>query len=99
MKEAKIGESKNNLSCYLEYVRAGGWVLVLDRDRPVARLVPLQPTAHGTKAQEARLARLERQGLLRRGEGGVPSWLGKRKPPRLRGSVLRDLLRERGSGW
>ena len=41
MKQAKIANLKNNLSRYLDHVRRGGSVIVLDRDRPVARLVPL----------------------------------------------------------
>jgi hypothetical protein len=45
------------------------------------------------------LLRLERRGLIRRGSGGLPEWLGRRKPPRLRGSVLQDLLKEREAGW
>ena len=39
MKGAKIGELRNHLSRYLDHVRGGGEVLVLDRDRPVARIV------------------------------------------------------------
>lgn len=99
MKRAKIGELKNNLSRYLDHVRGGEWVLVLDRDQPVAQLVPLQPALRGARGKDVRLVRLERRGLIRRGAGGLPDWLGRRKPPRLRGSVLRDLLRERKSGW
>ena len=99
MKKARIAELKNNLSRYLEHVRAGGSVLVLDRDQPVARIVPLQQTIPGGKGNEERLVRLERRGLIRRGAGGLPDWLGKRRPPRLRGSVLRDLLDEREGGW
>ena len=86
---------KNNLSRYLEYVRGGGTVLILDRDLPVARIVPLQHSAPAAGDDDTRLARLERRGLIRRGKGGLPEWLGRRKPPRLRGSVLRDLLDER----
>jgi prevent-host-death family protein len=41
VKSAKIAELKNNLSRYLDYVKAGGAVMVLDRDRPVAQIVPL----------------------------------------------------------
>ena len=40
MKQAKIGERRNHLSNYLEHVRGGGEVVVLDRDRPIARIVP-----------------------------------------------------------
>src|SRR5262245_28030774 len=100
MKSAKIAELKNNLSRYLDYVKAGGAVTVLDRDKPVARIVPLG--RHGTKradSGDALLTRLERRGVIRRGTGGLPAWFGKRRPPRVRGSVLRDLLAERGRGW
>jgi prevent-host-death family protein len=96
MKKAKIAELKNHLSRYLDHVRSGESVLVLDRDQPVAQIVPL---ARPTGGARGRLARLERRGLIRRGSGGLPEWLGKRKPPRLRGSVLKDLLAERGAGW
>ncbi len=98
MKRAKIAELKNNLSRYLEHVRGGGTVLVLDRDRPVAQIVPLRRGRDSTRAKE-RLARLERRGLIRRGTGGLPDWVGRRKPPRLRGSLLKDLLDERERGW
>ncbi|MGH7264148.1 MAG: type II toxin-antitoxin system Phd/YefM family antitoxin [Candidatus Rokuibacteriota bacterium] len=98
MKKARIAELKNNLSRYLDHVRSGGTVLVLDRDRPVARIVPVQAASVAGDDDE-RLARLERQGFIRRGSGGLPDWFGKRRLPRLRGSVLGDLLRERESGW
>lgn len=99
MKTAKIAELKNNLSRFLDHVRSGGSVLVLDRDRPVAQIVPLERSVRGSGGHVARLLRLERRGLIRRGTGGLPDWLGKRRPPRLRGSVLKDLLREREGGW
>ena len=100
MKSAKIADLKNNLSRYLEHVKTGGSVMVLNRDRPVAQIVPLS-RAPGRRAGHdgARLARLERQGVIRRGTRGLPDRLGRRRPPRLRGSVLRDLLAERRSGW
>src|SRR3990172_5061044 len=98
MKKAKIAELKNHLSRYLDHVRSGASVLVLDRDQPVAQIVPLAPPAGGSGGHEGRLARLEPRGLIRRGSGGLPEWLGKRKPPRLWGSVLKDLVAERGAG-
>jgi antitoxin (DNA-binding transcriptional repressor) of toxin-antitoxin stability system len=99
MKKAKIAELKNSLSRYLEHVRGGGTVMVFDRDQPVALLVPLPHGPRDGPGPAERLARLERRGLIRRGTGGLPGWLGRRRPPRFRGSVLRDLLRERGEGW
>jgi len=91
---------KNQLSRYLDHVRAGGEVLVFDRQQPIARLVPVlrsRRPAYGPD-DEARLASLERRGLVRRGSAGPrPRPL----PPaiRLRGGLLRDLLAERESGW
>lgn len=99
MKKARIAELKNHLSRYLDHVKGGGSVLVLDRDQPVAQIVPLQSAGRGSGSHEERLARLERRGIIRRGTGGLPDWLGRRKPPRLRGSVLKDLLKEREAGW
>jgi hypothetical protein len=51
------------------------------------------------KSDEARLARLEKKGLIRRGSGGNQQLLLKRRPVKLKGSVLTDLLEERRSGW
>jgi prevent-host-death family protein len=99
MKTVRIAELKNNLSRYVDHVRAGGSVLVLDRNRPVARLVPLRAETGEPGSDDDRLARLERQGLIRRGTGGRPPWLGRRKPVRLRGGLLKDLLADRAAGW
>ncbi|MBK5295687.1 MAG: type II toxin-antitoxin system prevent-host-death family antitoxin [Vicinamibacteria bacterium] len=96
MKRAKIAELKNSLSRYLDHVREGGQVLVMDRDRPVARIVPVEPASEGA---DDRLDRLERRGLVRKGSGGAPAWLGRRRPARVKGSVLGDLLAERGEAW
>jgi len=62
MQKATISQLKNHLSRYLQRVRAGETVLILDRKRPVARIERV--TAE--KGVEARLIRLERDGLLRR---------------------------------
>lgn len=95
MKKAKIAILKNNLSRYLAHVRGGGTVLVLDRDQPVARLMPLPST--GMRGGAERLARLERQGLLRRGAIGRAR--ASARPVRLPGGVLRGLLEDRERGW
>ena len=70
---------------------------LLDRNKPVARLVPIAK-ADRKAAMDARLIELERKGWLRRGTGGLPKFMRKR-PIRLKGSVLKDLLDERESGW
>ncbi len=77
MIRATISELKNGLSAYLRQVKSGESVLVLDRKTPVARLVP---AGYGTEAREqralyetemvreladeAKLARLERAGIV-----------------------------------
>ena len=101
MQRAKIGEMKNKFSRYLDHVREGGEVLVFDRDRPVARLVPVAraTTTDGVEASdEARLASLERRGLVRRGSA-VMRRSALPRPIRLAGGVLADLLAERETGW
>lgn len=41
MKTVNIGELKNQLSAYLRYVRNGEEVVIKDRNRPVARILPI----------------------------------------------------------
>jgi prevent-host-death family protein len=98
MKKAGIAELRNNLSRYLDHVRAGGTVVVCDRDIPVARIVPIDSGKTRTKeADEARLARLERKGLIRRGRGNMLEWLEQKKPVKIAGGLLHTLLEERES--
>ncbi|HVO96090.1 MAG TPA: type II toxin-antitoxin system prevent-host-death family antitoxin [Terriglobales bacterium] len=99
MKKAGIAELKNNLSRYLDQVKNGESILVLDRNHPVAQIIPLQKTARGVIERDDRLARLERKGLIRRGSGGSGQWITKRRLVKVPGSVLQDLLDERRSGW
>jgi prevent-host-death family protein len=99
MEYAKIGELRDRLSRYLDQVREGTEVLVLDRDRPVARLVPAGGTSPEPAGDDALLLDLERRGLLRRGKGRYPAVLRRGQPVKVRGSVLADLRSERESGW
>jgi prevent-host-death family protein len=43
MTHVKIAELKNHLSRHLRAVEAGGEVIVTDRQRPIARIVPATP--------------------------------------------------------
>jgi len=103
MKKAKIGELRNGLSRYLDYVRAGGSVMVYDRDTPIAEIVPLTRTKSRNKKDldEERLVRLERKGAIRRGKGDLAEWFKTHRPIDIPGgaSVLDALLEERESGW
>jgi prevent-host-death family protein len=63
MKTATISEAKNHLSELLARVQRGETVLILDRDKPVARIVPIETT---DRTDDERLADLERRGIIRR---------------------------------
>jgi prevent-host-death family protein len=98
MRVASVSEAKNRLSALLDLVRGGESVLIVDRGVPVARL---EPAVKGEGADEARLARLERAGLIRRRTGPPPvALISSEEPPKARdgGSVLEALLEERREG-
>jgi antitoxin (DNA-binding transcriptional repressor) of toxin-antitoxin stability system len=97
MKKANIASLKDQLSRYLDYVRAGGTVRVFDRQRPIAEIVPLDERARPATALTAVLADLERQGILRRGRGDAREFL-RRRLPRAGRSVVAALLEDRREG-
>ena len=104
MKKAKIAELRNGLSRYLDHVRAGGSVVVYDRDTPIAEIVPLTRSKSRNKRDldEARLARLEAKGAIKRPTGDFAAWLKTHKPIKFPGGpagVVQALLEERESGW
>ena len=90
---------RKNFLRYIDRVMDGESILVMDRNQPVAQVVPLGSKGRGLASAEGRLTRLERKGLIRRGTGASIKWLLKRRPPKLKGSVLQDFLDERRSGW
>lgn len=61
MKTVNIGTLKNQLSAYLRLVRDGQEVVVKDRDRPVARILPIRAPA----AAEDEEAQLVAAGVMR----------------------------------
>ena len=99
MKKASIAKLKVNLSRYLDQVKRGESILVIERKQPVAMIVPVSSTGKRLESDNDRLARLERNGLIRRGTPGRSKWLLKRRPIKVTGSVLQDLLDERANGW
>jgi antitoxin (DNA-binding transcriptional repressor) of toxin-antitoxin stability system len=99
MKYAKIGQLRDGLSRYIDQVREGSEILVLDRDRPVARIVPAGGPSPAPGGDGGRLLDLERRGILRRGKGRYPAVLKRGRPVKVTGSVLAELCSERESGW
>ena len=100
MKRVRISELRGRLSRYLDHVRAGGTVIVLDRDRPIAEIRPIPPRPPGvSKADAERIERLERKGLVRRGTGTLPPGflerLRKRGPVSRGAPLYKGILEER----
>ena len=95
VKEARISEIKNHLSRYLALVRRGEVVRILDRDRPVAQIVPIGHAAGGRVVGGEALAEMERKGLVRRGSGRIAPEILSKDPPGRPCGVLAALLEER----
>jgi prevent-host-death family protein len=99
MAAAKLSDVKNDLSRYVARVRRGERIRILVRGVPVAEIVPIESTRESDDDEEARLADLERRGIIRRGIGGIEAGI-LRPGPRPRGRPTSDLLiDERRSGW
>ena len=99
MKRASITEVKNGLSALLDQVKAGETVVITDRGIPVARIVP-DVGGTDSDADEARLSRLERAGVLRRATAKMPLDLLLSPPPKTAkpARVVEALLEERREG-
>jgi prevent-host-death family protein len=102
MKSASITEARNNLSALLDQVKEGESILITEHGRPVARLEPVRDLS-SKDADEARIADLERRGIVRRnGTGRIPKAILDTPPPKLpRGmkSLVDLILEEREEGW
>ena len=93
MLKANVSTLKNNLSRYLQKVRRGQTVEVLDRDQPVARLVPVSLPDEHHDEWVGHLARLD---LIRCGPmKGNQKILKTRPPGKTSAHVLEALLEER----
>lgn len=97
MKKASISAAKNGLSALLDRVRNGQSITIEDRGVPVARL---EPIVGQDKDPEGRLARLARQGIVRRPARALSAaWLSVRPPRLLKGRAgSAILIEERGDG-
>jgi len=95
MKTAAVSKLKSHLSEYLDQVKGGAEVLITDRGKPVARLVPICRN----KVSIESLSHMERQGLIKLGSGKLPShfWaMPRAEDPR--GLLLKALIEEREEG-
>jgi prevent-host-death family protein len=91
MKVTTIATLKASLSELLAGVKAGEEVIVTERGRPVARILPYVPG-------DSELDDLARGGLVRRPRGALPDGFWSHSgPPDPRGRLLDALLTERES--
>ena len=93
MKKTSVSELKNQISRYLDYVKHGETVLVLDRSVPVAELKPVTG-----KSSSGKLIALERKGIIRLGSGKIPETFFKQSLSGKRARILDALLEERAKG-
>lgn len=100
MTSAGVAELKAQLSRYLTAVQAGGEVLITDRGRPVARLVPPSGgSAASGEVELGRLQQLEREGIVRMPVAEISEDLWEMDRPEDPGSSVRGALTdERSSG-
>jgi prevent-host-death family protein len=90
MQTVKIADLKNNLSRHLARVKRGGELTVLDRNTPVARIVPFTSgdgpatraaAGSGGAAAAGRVEELTRQGILSPGNPrAVAEWAQDHRP-------------------
>lgn len=78
MRSTNIADLRNRLTQYLREVRAGEEIVVRDRQRPIAKIVPF--TVDDREADEAALVA---SGLMRKGSGTLPRSFWTARRPRL----------------
>ena len=81
MRSTNIADLRNRLTQYLQEVRAGEEILVRDRQRPIAKIVPFS-----VDDEDADDASLVAAGLMRKGSGTLPPsfWRARRSRVALR---------------
>jgi len=88
----KVGsrEFKNRLGRYLQAVREGQTLIITDRGKAVAQVVPPAETHSGTSAVEERLKELEAQGLIHLAKKPLPKF----RPAKSRGKPASQIIIE-----
>jgi prevent-host-death family protein len=75
MRSANIAELKNRLTQYLREVRAGEEIIVRDRQRPIAKIVPLSVD------DDPQDAALVAAGLMRKAQRSLPAAFWRTRRP------------------
>ena len=99
MIQTNISTIKSQLSSYLDRVKGGEEVVIADRDRPVAKLVPYRSSESRANGWAARLAESARRGEVRLSAGSNrPLRLKPARAPKGGAKVVATLLQERRDG-
>lgn len=97
METTSISQLKASLSHYLKAVRAGEEVLITDRGKVIAKIIPLEKD---DREIPPHLRELERMGLASIGSGKVADEFWNLPRPGVpEGAALKALLDEREEGW
>jgi prevent-host-death family protein len=92
MQQVNIAELKNRLSYYLDKVRGGEELIVRDRQKPIARIVPLT----NREDEDSELLELVAAGIIKLPEAELPNSFWKMPRPRVSGNkALEAILAER----
>jgi prevent-host-death family protein len=95
MQIAAVATLKASLSEYLGKVKSGEDILITDRGRPIAKIIPLRRE----NAVPLELVQLEKAGLVKIGSGGLPDgFWSMARPTDSSGEARRILLEEREGG-
>jgi prevent-host-death family protein len=78
MRSTNIADLRNRLTQYLREVRAGEEIVVRDRQRPIAKIIPF--TVDDDDADDAALVAA---GLMRKGTGKLPPSFWRTRGPRV----------------
>jgi prevent-host-death family protein len=93
MKAIAVSKIKASLSQYLKIIKAGEEVLITDRGKPVAKMVPVE---RDDVKLPPHLMEMERNGLIRVGTGKIKkSFWTLPRPADVKSSARKALLKER----
>lgn len=98
MSSINISSLKDQLSAVLQRVRKGEEIVVMDRDRPVARLTPITHAAAGDAVSQLR--ELQQRGIVLAASKARPTrrWIESHLVRGMKGSAVAALLQERDEG-
>lgn len=96
MEIATVSGLKTSLSAYLRQVKAGEEVLITERGRPIARLLPIEVPS----SLSEHLADMEKKGLIKRGQKPLPAdFWDLPRPVDEQAAVRSTISHEREEGW